>query len=265
LAPEQTDDVFSPPDWHPSDHPEMPFFVGHGRAPAVWACAYCHLPDGSGRPENAPIAGLPADYIRRQLAAFRSGQRRSPGGAADFPSVHMRDAAVAATDLEIAIAAGYFSSLSLPAKVSVREAERIPRVVADSYLYAVVGGEATEPLAGRIVETPEDFSRHELRDSRLHYVAYVPVGSVAAGRRLAFAGPAGTATACAVCHGPSLRGGPVAPPLAGRLATYLFRQMLAFQRGDRKGPDAAPMQPVVAPLAESDMVALAAYLASCPP
>ncbi len=64
----QTRDLYNPPDWHPNDHPPMPEIVGHGRKPGVFACAYCHLPNGQGRPENAGIAGLPAAYIVQQLA-----------------------------------------------------------------------------------------------------------------------------------------------------------------------------------------------------
>jgi len=55
----------------------MPEVVARGRKPQVHACGYCHLPDGQGRPENAPLAGLPAAYIEAQVAAFRSGARRS--------------------------------------------------------------------------------------------------------------------------------------------------------------------------------------------
>src|SRR5579863_5819353 len=32
------------PDWRPNEHPPMPQIVAKGRAPAVRACAYCHLP-----------------------------------------------------------------------------------------------------------------------------------------------------------------------------------------------------------------------------
>ncbi|HEX6612929.1 MAG TPA: hypothetical protein VF022_03575, partial [Rhodanobacteraceae bacterium] len=68
------DEMFGAPDWFPHDHPPMPHIVAQGRKPA-WACAYCHLPTGEGRPENAPLAGLPAAYIVEQVRAFRSGER----------------------------------------------------------------------------------------------------------------------------------------------------------------------------------------------
>src|SRR5438105_1876058 len=65
------------PVWHPDDHPPLPDVVKHGRAPAVRACGYCHLPNGQGRPENSFIAGLNAAYIKQQIADFRSGARKS--------------------------------------------------------------------------------------------------------------------------------------------------------------------------------------------
>src|ERR1700694_312341 len=68
---------FAPPDWHPGGHPPMPDVVAHGRAPKLFACAYCHLPNGMGRPENANLTALPEDYIIAQLAAFRDFARRS--------------------------------------------------------------------------------------------------------------------------------------------------------------------------------------------
>ena len=42
----QTNNRFAPPDWHPSGHPAMPEVVAHGRKPGLFACAYCHLPNG---------------------------------------------------------------------------------------------------------------------------------------------------------------------------------------------------------------------------
>src|SRR6266536_5758424 len=50
---EQTKDFFNPPDWHSAGQPVMPIIVARGRAPDVFACGYCHLPNGQGRPENS--------------------------------------------------------------------------------------------------------------------------------------------------------------------------------------------------------------------
>src|ERR1700748_3511717 len=49
----QLRDLFNVPDWYPDDHPEMPDPVAHGNKPNAMACAFCHLPNGLGRPENA--------------------------------------------------------------------------------------------------------------------------------------------------------------------------------------------------------------------
>src|SRR5271165_4707928 len=43
-------------DWFPDSHPAMPDVV-KGRLP-VYACGFCHLPQGAGRSENAALAGL---------------------------------------------------------------------------------------------------------------------------------------------------------------------------------------------------------------
>ena len=53
----------------------MPDIVVRGGTPEVLACGSCHRADGSGGPENAKIAGLPAVYIVQQMADFKSGAR----------------------------------------------------------------------------------------------------------------------------------------------------------------------------------------------
>jgi hypothetical protein len=54
----QLHDLFGVPDWYPGDHPPMPEIVSRGRKPATFACGFCHLPAGHGRPENSNLAGL---------------------------------------------------------------------------------------------------------------------------------------------------------------------------------------------------------------
>ena len=76
----QIDDIFNPPDWYPSEHPPMPQIVTTGGVRPRTACAQCHLPSGDGHPESANIAGLPANYIVRQVLAFKNGNRK--GGRA---------------------------------------------------------------------------------------------------------------------------------------------------------------------------------------
>ena len=261
----QVKNLFATPDWYPSRHPPMPDIVAHGRKPAVYACGFCHLPDGQGRPENAALAGLPAAYIEAQVADFRSGDRRSAWHGAYLPTDLMRASAENATNVEIAAAADYFSELRLTRRVEVVEATRIPRVVEFVWVYVMVGGEKTEPLGRRIIEVAIDHERHELRDPATVYRAYVPQGSIARGRTIAQSGQGGTDLACVACHGTDLRGAGVVPPLAGRSPTYIVRQLLAFRLGSRSGAAGAPMTPVVALMNVDDMMAAAAYAASLEP
>src|SRR5262245_42593989 len=73
----QVRDLFYSPDWHPGDHPAQPEAVARGRKPDMYARGFCHRADGAGGPENANLMGLPAGYIRQQIADFKSGARKS--------------------------------------------------------------------------------------------------------------------------------------------------------------------------------------------
>src|SRR5688572_11987464 len=57
------------PDWHPEERRgPVPHVVKIGRFKEnVRACGFCHLADGSGRPENAPVSGLPVAYFIQQM------------------------------------------------------------------------------------------------------------------------------------------------------------------------------------------------------
>ena len=255
----QVQNGYNIPDWFPESHPSMPAPVQYGRKPGARACAFCHLANGAGRPENSTIAGLPAEYIRKQVAAFRDGTRLTANPAANTNSMHV--VAKAATDSEVAIAAEYFSKLKLTRRNRVVEAPRAPKTRIEVMLFAL-DGTGTEPIAGRLIEVPEAFERHELRDPGVSYITYVPPGSIERGRRLTMNGPAGPATACAKCHGPNLLGvGPI-PPIAGRSPSNILRQLMNFRAGARHEDGSATMMPIVEKLSVGDMVAVAAYVGS---
>lgn len=262
----QLRDYFAVPDWHPESHAAAPAVVMTGRKPDVLACGFCHLPDGAGRPENAAIAGLTAAYIAQQIAAFANGTRRSAWTATpQLPTTLMTKVAAAATPAEVAESAAYFSSLRLRApRAQVVEKERVPRIDSAAWIHSEAKNGADEPLGMRLIEVPRDLERHELRDSRVEYVAYVPPGSVGKGRLLASAGATGT-PACVTCHGADLRGVGDVPPIAGRSPTYLLRQIVAFRTGARASQTGAPMRAAVAALTLEDMIAAAAYAASLQP
>jgi cytochrome c553 len=261
----QISDLFNAHDWFPEDHPTMPDVVAHGRGPEVRACGMCHLPNGKGRPENAPLAGLSATYIAQQIADFQSGRRRS-AVPTTRPQTFMVETAKHASDEEVKVAAAYFSELTYRPWIRVIEAETVPKTeVIFGTLWAPAPGTETEPLGHRIVEIPENLERTELRDPRSGFVAYVPVGSLAQGEKLATTGGDGKTIPCATCHGPGLKGLGAVPPIAGRSTSYIVRQIYDIQSGARAGSASLLMQPVVAKLTTDDMISLAAYVASLAP
>jgi cytochrome c553 len=261
----QVKDLFAPPDWYPEDHPPMPDVVAHGRKASVYACAYCHLPDGGGRPENAPVAGLPAAYIIQQVRDMASAARRSAWDGEYLPSDLMRKGAENVQETEITQAAAYFSALRLKRRVEVVEADRVPVTHAAGWLYVRTEAASEEPLGERIIEVARDPERHEMRDPRSGSIAYVPPGSIARGREIVMSGAGGLTLPCGSCHGTDLRGVGLIPPIAGRSPTYLLRQLLAFRTGARSTPAGQPMQAVVARLEVNDMIALAAYIGTQEP
>lgn len=259
------DGMFNAPDWFPRDHPPMPRIVARGRKRA-WACAYCHLPTGQGRPENAPLAGLPASYIIGQVNAFRSGERVSgrPETAKWMPAEARN-----VTDADLKLAAEYFSNLTFKPWTRVIETATVPKTHVAHWMLVPDADGVREPIGNRIIETSTDIARTELRDTRFGFVAYVPPGSITAGAKIAGQG-VGAAAACESCHGAKLRGADtpgigIAPPLAGRSPTYIVRQLILFRFGGRANPEAAPMRQEASNLALQDMIAVAAYAASLNP
>jgi len=260
---EQTLNLFKPPDWHPADHPAMPEIVSRGREPDVYACGYCHLPNGEGRPENSSLAGLPVAYIVQQLADFKSGVRKS-SEPRHGPTRAMIAYETKATEKEIEAAAEYFSALKPRPWIRVMETDTVPKThVAGWMLVASDDGEM-EPIGERIIEMPENLERTELRDDHSGFIAYVPVGSVKEGEGLANGGSIKTLR-CATCHGRDLKGKGKVPALAGRSPSYLVRQLYDIQSGVRAGAAVHVMKPTVTKLTIDDMAELAAYAASLKP
>jgi cytochrome c553 len=252
----QLSDLFDVPDWHPENHPAMPDIVMHGRRPAIFACGYCHLPNGEGRPENASLAGLPMDYIIQQLADFKSGQRKS-SQPQHLPTALMIDAETKANESEIRDAARYFSSLRPKPWIRVVETNTVAGTHVAGWMLVESIPRSREPIGQRIIEMPENLERTELRDDTSGFVAYVPLGSLKQGE-------AKTAP-CVTCHGPDLRGVGNIPSIAGRSPSYVVRQLYDIQHGARMGDAARPMRALVEKLTISDMVSIAAYAASLPP
>jgi len=258
----QLSDRFSAPGWFPLQHSPMPPIVAQGRKPTIFACGYCHTPAGQGRPENASLAGLPAGYLIQQLADFKSGARRGGWSGPYGPTDGMIQLAAYVTPDEAATAAAYFSRQRPISRVRVIQSEVVPRSRIVGWVYAPEPGGGEEPLGERMMEFAPEPERHERRDDRMQYVAYVPKGSVKRGRAIAL--QAGT-TACSSCHGKQLEGAGLIPRLAGRSPTYLLRQLLAFQTRARASLAGQPMQSVADGLRLPDMIDVVAYAASLPP
>lgn len=261
---QQINNGYGPADWFPEDHPTMPDIVAHGRAPEIRACALCHLPNGKGRPENAPPAGQPHDYILQQLADFKAGLRHSAEPRKEN-TAEMIQIASNLTPEEAEAAATYFSSMKWTPWIRVVEADTIPTMRLQGNIFYSLEDGTTEPLGDRIVETPEDNAQARLRNPRVGFIAYVPKGAVARGEAIVTTGGNGKTLACTTCHGPDLMGVGTVPGIAGRSPSYLVRQLYDFQQGTRHGQLSSLMKPVVAHLTEDDMVNIVAYVSSRKP
>ena len=246
------------PDWYPEDRrAQMPAVVRSGRE-GVRACGLCHLADGSGRPENAPVNGLHVAYFIQQMEDFKNGLRRSADPRKSNTGL-MAGFAKAATAEEIRAAAEYFAMQPYPNRIKVLESRTAPKVRLQGGMHMTIPaseGGGMVPIGDAIVEVPDDNLRAEARDTRLGWTAYVPVGTLKRGEELA------DRHRCGVCHGADLRGlGPV-PPLAGRSPSHTMRQLFDMKTGARRGPWAEVMSATLRAMSVEDLMAVSAYAAS---
>lgn len=257
----QISNRFGPADWFPGDHPSMPDVVAHGKKPDVWACGMCHYPNGKGRPENAPVAGLPVEYFIQQMHDFRDGLRKSSEPRKTNTNLMATFARNMSED-EIKAAAIYFGSMKWSPWIKVEETNMAPKTRLAGGMFLTLEGNEKEPLGKRIIETPVNAEGTEvLRNPHSGFIAYVPPGSVKRGEALVTKG-AGRTTQCAPCHGADLKGlGPV-PGIAGRSPSYLARQLYDMREGTRNGTWTQLMKPVVARLSDEDILDIVAYTAS---
>jgi cytochrome c553 len=255
-------------DWFPGDHPPMPDIMSIGPkslGEVGWSCGLCHLPNGKGRPENAPPAGQPVAYTMQQLRDFADGLRYTSDPRKSNTHTMIR-LTKAMTEEEMLESAEYFAAIPWTPWMRVIETDVVPEMeLHENDMFITLGTERTVPIAGRIIETPEnDLFANYLRGSRSGWNVYVPMGSLAKGKELVTTG-AGKTVACGVCHGPDLMGLGSMPGIAGRSPSYMMRQLWDMRQGTRKGPQAALMMPVIEKLTVEDMTNIVAYLASLMP
>jgi cytochrome c553 len=248
----------NPPDWFPDEHPVAPKAVVGGTG-IRFACGACHLMSGQGHPEAADIAGMPAEYLIRQMAYYKAGTRQD--------DARMGPIAKSTSDEDIRQAAEYFAALKPAVWVKVIETATPPKTfIATAGRHRQLhpdGG--TEPIGNRVLEIPVDPFRTEIRDPHSGFIAYVPPGSIAKGEALVKSGASGKTVQCGICHGADLKGLGEVPRLAGLQPLYVARQLFDLRHGSSAGKAAALMKPVVANLSEDDIIAIASYLGSLPP
>jgi len=249
-------------DWFPEDrHGTMPNVVRFGKE-GTRQCTLCHLPDGSGRPENAPVSGLHPAYFMQQMQDYRNGLRKS-ADPRKANTTTMIGYAKAVTPEEDREAAEYFAQQPYPRRVKVVESKTAPKVRLQGGMHMAIPaneGGGMEPLrADDIVEVPDDNLRAEARDTRMPWTVYVPPGTLNRGKQTA------AKHQCAVCHGANLEGNGPIPPLAGRSPSYMVRQLFDMKTGARHGPWSEVMKPIVSSMSVQEMNAVAAYAASIPP
>jgi cytochrome c553 len=248
-------------DWHPEDRRGTAPDIARFGKPGVRQCTLCHLPDGAGRPENAPISAYHPTYFVQQMQDFRDGLRKSADPRKANTNL-MVSFAKATTREEDLAAAEYFAQQPYPRRIKVVESKTAPTVRLQGGMHMAVpageGGGMVPIAADEIVEVPDYNLRAEARDTRLAWTAYVPPGTLSRGKQLA------AKYQCATCHGANLEGiGPV-PALAGRSPSYAMRQLFDMKTGARRGPWTALMQPVVGSMSVRDLMAVAAFAAATP-
>ena len=249
----------NPPDWFPEEHPPAPEIAKGPNAPPGAVCGTCHLMSGQGHPESADIAGMPAEYIIRQMEYFKSGARKE--------NERMGPIAKNVSDADVRQAAEYFAAIKPTPWVKVIETAMPPKTyVSIDARHRVLSPEGgTEPIGERIIETPNDVALTSYRDPHSGFTAYVPPGSIAKGETLVKTGGSGKTVQCAICHGDGLKGLGEVPRLAGLQPVYIARQLICMQNGASAGKEAALMKKVVANLSEDDIISISAYLGSLPP
>jgi cytochrome c553 len=261
----QIDDQFNPPDWFPAEHGPLPRVVQTGIQ--AQACGSCHLMSGMGHPESAQLAGLPINYMLRQMQDFKSGVRTDPKiHEQSQRAARMNNIAAGLPEEEMRKAVEWFASLQPVRWYKVQEVQTVPKTwVNGGRMRLPLAAGGTEPIGNRIVTLPQDPERVEMRDPHSGFIAYVPPGSIKKGEELVKNGGTGKTIACATCHGEGLKGLGDVPRIAGVHPIYVVRQLFNFQVGANSSSAGALMKQVVKNLTEDDMLAIAAYTASLEP
>jgi cytochrome c553 len=237
--------------------PVMPVMMPRRAAsPATSPLAMTQSPKGEAleSPETASLYALPMAYVLRQLSDFKSGVRH---GALAGKMILIANSISA--DQSVA-AAEYFGKIKKPVPYKIVETHTVPQsYLGNEALRLPAKGNSIEPLGERIVELPQNNDQALSRDPRSGFVAFVRVGSIAKGGALV------SIWGCGYCHGLNFKGLNDVPAIAGRLPSYVYRQLNDVKTGSRAGAMASLMKDLLANFSDQDMLAISAYLASRPP
>jgi hypothetical protein len=110
---------------------------------------------------------MPAEYIIRQMAYFKSGARKE--------EARMGPIARAVADEDVRQAAEYFAAIKPAPFVKVIEAATPPKtyVSADARHRRIMPDGGTEPIGRRIIQIPEDPMQVTVRNPHSGFIAYV--------------------------------------------------------------------------------------------
>jgi cytochrome c553 len=171
-----------------------------------------------------------------------------------------------ASEAEVKEAAEYLSSLKFKPWIRVVETNMAPKTKVAGWMLADEEN-GKEPIGSRIIETPENLERTELRDSKSSFYRLRADGQhqERRGAIIVKTGGADKTIRCEICHGADLKVLGNVPPLAGRSPGYVVRQMYDIKSGNRNGPWTQLMKEAMSKLTVDDMVSSAAYTASRQP
>jgi len=251
--PKEIENLANPPDWFPDEHGAVPKVVAGAPGSTALACGSCHLMRGQGHPESADLAGMPVEYIVRQMADFADGKRIDPA--------RMNAIAKITSAEDARQGAEWFAALQPTVWVKVMESATVPMsyVSTKGRMRLPLPGAGTEPLGNRIIELPQDPARAQSRDPHSGFLAYVPKGSIEKGKKRAATGQ------CAICHGDDLKGIGDVPRIAGLHPAYIARQLYYFRGNEYSGTSSALMKKVVSKLSDDDILTISAYAAPLAP
>lgn len=252
-------------------------------------CARCHGGQGISASEELPhLAGQRAEYMYRELRAYKNGARTS---------ALMVEAVKYLNDEALVQAAAYYASVE-PPKVSPLKAGEAHKAEIDpvaegkaaaaacagchgpdgnasipgmpslagqhpQYLVAAIkaykGGGRTDATMKSLVASLGDA---DIQKIALYYGLQVPKRTATPAAGNATAGQAATA-ACAGCHGADGNSAdPKTPSLAGRDAQYLAMAAKSYSTGKR---DNATMKSIVDPISKAAMDNVSAFYAAQEP